>query len=231
LVAVALVQASLSDEIETSIAEGAPAYFFLDIQPAQLDGFEGLVRAIPGSRLTQVPMLRGRSRSSTAFRRRCAGRADARWALRSDRGLTYMATLPAGSQIVSGDWWPADYHGPPLISFDAALAKGMGLKIGDTLTVNVLGREITATIASLRRIDWTRLGVNFAIVFAPGTVSTPRRTPCSRRPGCQRAPRRTSSARLSNTTPTSRRSRCATRWTRCSGSSPRSARRSGSRRW
>jgi putative ABC transport system permease protein len=44
------------------------------------------------------------------------------------------------------------------------------LKIGDTLTVNVLGREVTATIANLRRIDWTRLGINFAIVFAPGTL-------------------------------------------------------------
>src|SRR6185437_8213128 len=67
-------------------------------------------------------------------------------------------------------WWPADYHGPPLISFDAELAGGMGLKVGDTLTVNLLGREITATIANLRRIDWTRLGINFAIVFAPGTL-------------------------------------------------------------
>ena len=46
----------------------------------------------------------------------------------------------------------------------------MGLKLGDTLTVNVLGRDVTATIANLRRIDWTRLGINFAIVFAPGTL-------------------------------------------------------------
>ena len=96
--------------------------------------------------------------------------AEARWALRSDRGLTYAAELPKGSDVVAGRWWPADYHGPPLISFDATLAKGMGLKLGDTLTVNVLGREVTATIANLRSIDWTRLGINFAIVFAPGTL-------------------------------------------------------------
>ena len=95
---------------------------------------------------------------------------DARWALNSDRGLTYAADLPAGSEIAAGKWWPADYQGPPLISFDAALAHGMGLKLGDTLTVNVLGREVTATIANLRRIDWMRLGINFAIVFAPGTL-------------------------------------------------------------
>jgi putative ABC transport system permease protein len=46
----------------------------------------------------------------------------------------------------------------------------MGLKIGDTLSVNLLGREITGHIANLRRIEWTRLGINFALVFAPGTL-------------------------------------------------------------
>lgn len=95
---------------------------------------------------------------------------DARWALRSDRGLTYAATMPAGSRLVAGTWWPPDYHGPPLVSFDAGLAHGMGLKVGDSLTVNLLGREITARIASLRSIAWARLGINFALVFAPGTL-------------------------------------------------------------
>ncbi len=171
LVAVALVQASLMAEIEGSIAEGAPGYFFLDIQPDQLAGFEGLARAIPGSRTEEVPMLRGRiTRLNGIAVDEAHVAPDARWALNSDRGLTYAADVPTGSEIVAGQWWPADYHGPPLISFDAGLARGMGLKIGDTLTVNVLGREVTATIASLRSIDWTRLGINFAIVFAPGTL-------------------------------------------------------------
>ncbi len=171
LVAVALVQASLSDEIEDSIAEGAPAYFFLDIQPGQRAGFEAMVRAIPGARMEEVPMLRGRitKLNGVPVENASVG-ADARWALNSDRGLTFAADPPKGSQIVAGRWWPADYHGPPLVSFDAGLARGMGLKVGDTLTVNVLGREITATIASLRSIEWTRLGINFAIVFAPGTL-------------------------------------------------------------
>ena len=171
LVAVALVQASLSDEIEGRIADAAPAYFFLDIQPDQLDGFQGLVRAIPDARMTEVPMLRGRITQLNGVPVDDVHVApEARWALNSDRGLTYSAEIPAGSEVVAGKWWPTDYHGPPLISFDAALARGMGLKIGDTLTVNVLGREVTATIANLRRIEWTRLGINFAIVFAPGTL-------------------------------------------------------------
>jgi putative ABC transport system permease protein len=171
LVAVALVQASLTREIETSIAEGAPAYFFLDIQPDQLGGFADLVNATPGARFAQVPMLRGRISAIDGVPvDEAPVAAEARWALRGDRGLTYSAAVPPGSEVVAGQWWPADYEGPPLISFDAELARGMGLKVGDTLTVNVLGRDLTARIANLRRIDWTRLGINFAIVFAPGTL-------------------------------------------------------------
>jgi putative ABC transport system permease protein len=84
--------------------------------------------------------------------------------------LTYAAALPPGSRLVAGKWWGDDYRGPPLVSFDAELAHGMGLHVGDTLTVNLLGRDITARIANLRQIDWARLGINFAIVFAPGTL-------------------------------------------------------------
>ncbi|HTZ35928.1 MAG TPA: FtsX-like permease family protein, partial [Stellaceae bacterium] len=158
-------------EIEGTIAEGAPAYFFLDIQPTQLAGFAQRVAGVPGSRLAEVPMLRGRITRLNGVAVEAAPVApEARWALNSDRGLTYAATLPAGSELVAGTWWPTDYAGPPLVSFDAELAEGMALKVGDTLTVNVLGREVTARIANLRRIDWTRLGINFAIVFAPGTL-------------------------------------------------------------
>jgi putative ABC transport system permease protein len=170
LVAVALVDGNLTSEVDSLPAE-APAFFFIDIQPDQLAGFEEAVRATPGARLEQVPMLRGRiTRLNGVPVEKAPIAPESQWALRSDRGLTYAADLPPGSQLTAGAWWPADYHGPPLVSFDAELARGMGLKVGDTLTVNLLGREITATIASLRSIDWRRLGINFTLVFAPGTL-------------------------------------------------------------
>ncbi|HEV8027071.1 MAG TPA: FtsX-like permease family protein, partial [Stellaceae bacterium] len=65
---------------------------------------------------------------------------------------------------------PKDYDGPPLVSMDAEIARGMGLKLGQTITVNVLGRDVTATIANLREIDWTALGINFVMVFSPGML-------------------------------------------------------------
>jgi len=92
------------------------------------------------------------------------------WMLRGDRGLTYAATLPEGSRVVEGRWWPADYLGPPLVSIDVAAARALGLKVGDSLTVSVLGVEIPARIASFREIEWDTFGFNFAILFAPGAL-------------------------------------------------------------
>ena len=171
LVAIALVEGNLSREVEDRLPAEAPSFFFIDIQPDQLAGFEAIVGAIPGARFDQVPMMRGRiTRLNGVPVEQAAVAPEAQWALRSDRGLTYASTLPKGSQLVAGSWWPPDYRGPPLVSFDAALARGMGLQVGDALSVNLLGREITAVIANLRAIDWERLGINFTLVFAPGTL-------------------------------------------------------------
>jgi putative ABC transport system permease protein len=169
--AVALVEGNLAVEIDSRVAEHAPADFFIDIQPDQLAGFAEIVGATPGASFDEVPMLRGRiTRLNGTPVEQAEVAPQAQWAVRNDRGLTYTSVLPAGSHLVAGEWWPADYHGPPLVSFDAGLARGMRLGVGDTLTVNLLGRDITARIASLRQIDWARLGINFAIIFAPGTL-------------------------------------------------------------
>jgi putative ABC transport system permease protein len=171
LVAVALVEGNLAREVDTRLPAEAPAFYFVDIQPDQLAGFAQIVRGTPDARFDQVPMMRGRiTRLNGVPVEEAAVAPEAQWALRSDRGLTYAATLPRGSRLAAGAWWPPDYQGPPRVSFDAALAQGMGLKVGDTLTVNLLGREFTAVIANLRSIDWERLGINFAVVFAPGTL-------------------------------------------------------------
>ncbi len=92
---------------------------------------------------------------------------DSEWVLQSDRGLTYTGEIPKGSKIVEGEWWGPDYSGPPLVSMEKKIADGLGLKIGDEIVVNVLGRDVPAKIANLRNIDWQGLGINFVLVFSP----------------------------------------------------------------
>jgi putative ABC transport system permease protein len=172
LVIVALIEGNLARQIQERLPARAPSFFFIDIQPDQLAAFDALVEQFPGvSSVQEVPMLRGRiTRLNGVPVERAAVDPGARWALDNDRGLTYAARPPAETRIVAGAWWPIDYKGPPLVSFDANLAKGMGLGIGDSLTINLLGREVDARIASLREIDWSSLGLNFTMIFAPGLL-------------------------------------------------------------
>ena len=89
--------------------------------------------------------------------------------MQSDRGITFTDEVPAGSRVVEGQWWQPNEQGPPQVSFEKKVADGLGLKIGDPVTVNVLGRNITARVANLRTLDWQSLGINFVMVFSPAT--------------------------------------------------------------
>ncbi|MBU0724457.1 MAG: FtsX-like permease family protein [Alphaproteobacteria bacterium] len=172
LVAVALTQSNMTRQVTEQLPDQIPSYFFIDIQPNQVAQFQQIVDGVPGvSHSERTPMVRGRiTRINDVPGDQVQINNEVRWALRGDRGLTYTADPLPNTQIVAGEWWPRDYSGPPLISLDAEIAAGFGVGIGDTLTINVLGREITATIGNLRRIDWGRMSINFIVIFAPGTL-------------------------------------------------------------
>jgi putative ABC transport system permease protein len=172
LVIVALVQANLTRLVDETIPAEAPAFLFLDIQPDQVVPFTSLVDSLPGvTRSERHPTLRGRIVAIAGVAVDNAQIAPGvEWAVRGDRWFSYAARMPEGTRLIAGSWWPADYQGPPLLSLTADLAKGFGVGVGDTLTVNVLGREITARIASLREVDWSTLNLNFALLFSPGVL-------------------------------------------------------------
>jgi putative ABC transport system permease protein len=172
LVATALVEGNLREQITRRIPTDAPAFFFVDIQSSQMAEFEKALASVPGAgHLDKVPSLRGRIvKIGGKPVGEIAVPSEARWAVEGDRGVTYSATPPEGSRLVAGEWWPKDYSGPQLISFDAELARAFGLGIGDTIAVNVLGRDIEAKISSLRRIEWTTLAINFVFVYSPGLL-------------------------------------------------------------
>jgi putative ABC transport system permease protein len=175
-VLLAAVQTSIAGNIESRVPAQAPDYFVLDIPPARLAEFQTLVRARDDmAAVRAVPNMRG---AIVAY-----GPADSptrvadldelpenAWALRGERGLTYADTLPPGNRLVAGEWWGANYMGEPLVSVDEELAQAIGLEVGDTLSVAVLGVEIRARVASLRLIDWDSLGFNHVLVFSPNTL-------------------------------------------------------------
>ena len=172
LIAVALIQHSLLTEIESHVEIDAPAYYFLDVESDDLTAFQDTAKEIePEAKLDDAPMLRGRIIELNGVPvDKAEVSPDARWVLSGDRGLTYADTVPGASTIEAGEWWPKDYAGPPLVSFDGELAEGLGLKLGDTVTVNILGRNMEAKIASMRKVDWESLAINFVMVFSPNML-------------------------------------------------------------
>lgn len=171
LVTLALVDSNLRSQLTAQLPKQAPSFFFLDLPNRDVPAFNALIRKEAGdAELAEVPMLRGRIVSvngTPASELKPA--SNAAWVLNGDRGITYAEKIPENSTLVSGEWWPADYRGEPLVSFDAELARGLGLAIGDKVRVNVLGREIEARVANTRSVQWESLAINFVMVFSPNT--------------------------------------------------------------
>jgi putative ABC transport system permease protein len=171
LVTVTLIEGNLRQQLTATLPERAPSFYFADIQGSDGERFDAFVRErAAGATLERVPMLRGRIVSANGIKAEdLKPAANAAWVLQSDRGITYASEIPLGSRVVEGAWWPRDYRGPPLVSLEKRIAEGLGLNIGDEVIVNVLGRTVPARIANLRTLDWQSLGINFVLVYSPGT--------------------------------------------------------------
>jgi putative ABC transport system permease protein len=169
LVTVIEIDGNLRRQFMAALPEKAPSFFFIDIQSADAEKFDQFIHANASrATLERVPMLRGRIVAVNEIPVDQLNPAQsAAWVLQSDRGITFADQVPAGSRVVAGQWWGADYSGPPLVSFEKKVAEGLGLKLGDPVTVNVLGRNLTARVANLRTLDWQSLGINFVMVFSP----------------------------------------------------------------
>ena len=173
LASIALIDGSLRNQISGNLPERAPNFFFVDIRSSDVKPFTETVSQLsPQGTLQTVPMLRGRITKINGIEPNADNvPPGGRWVLRGDRGITYASALPENSSLEAGTWWPADYNGKPLVSFSAEEAGELGLKLGDTVTVNVLGRDITAEISNLRKVEWGSLAINFVMVFSPNTFA------------------------------------------------------------
>jgi putative ABC transport system permease protein len=169
LVTITQIDGNLQRQFLAALPDRAPSFYFIDIPATEADHFGAFLRqTAPQSTVEDVPMLRGRIVGARGVKAEdLHASTDSEWVLQSDRGLTYTGEIPKGSKVVEGKWWGAAYDGPPLVSIEKKIADGLGLKVGDPIVVNVLGRDIAATIGNTRTVDWQSLGINFVLVFSP----------------------------------------------------------------
>ena len=176
-VLLAAVQSAIDGNIQQRVPQEAPDYFVLDVPRDKEPRFFQLIQQdFPKAGIRTVPTMRGAVLAYGAKDKmvRVADLAElpeGAWALRGERGLTYADRLPQGTRLVAGEWWSPFHNGEPLVSIDARLAEAVGLKVGDYLTIGILGVERTARIANIREIDWESMGFNFALVFSRNAIA------------------------------------------------------------
>ncbi|MFT8776832.1 MAG: FtsX-like permease family protein [Gluconacetobacter liquefaciens] len=173
MAAILLTEGAMMAQLRDQMPHNAPAFYFIDIQPADLDRFDSLAKAQPSVRtIQQLPSMRTRVVAVDGIpAEQVNATPQTRWALRGDHGLTVAGTPPPGTKLAEGTWWAADYAGPPLLSLDAGLAQGWGVHIGSIIRLNVLGRAIDVRVTNLRTVAWRSLQLNFAFVVSPGLLS------------------------------------------------------------
>ncbi|MBV1895025.1 MAG: FtsX-like permease family protein [Rhodobacteraceae bacterium] len=170
LAAVGQIDGNLRQAISGNLPDIAPSYFFVDIQKDQMDGFTERLNNDPAvSKVESAPMLRGVITQING--QNAIEVVGEHWVVRGDRGITYARDLAENTHLTAGEWWAPDYDGPPLISFAAEEAAEMGLSLGDVLTINILGRDIRATIASFREVDFSTAGIGFVLTLNPAAVA------------------------------------------------------------
>lgn len=171
LVSLSLIYANLRGQLGAQLPKSVPSFFFLDVSPANLSAFSSDIGTwAHDATFESVPMLRGRIAAVKGVpvdQLKVPPRSA--FILQGDRGMTYASELPKNSTLAEGDWWPGDYKGPPLVSLENDLGADLGLKIGDKMRVNVLGRDLEVTVGNFRKIAWTSFGINFFMVFTPNT--------------------------------------------------------------
>ncbi|MEM1318419.1 MAG: FtsX-like permease family protein, partial [Pseudomonadota bacterium] len=173
LVALALIDGNLRNQISANIPKQAPDFFFVDVQSSEIEPFSAKLQQVaPKGVIQRTPMLRGRIVSINEVpSSEITPKEGGEWVLRGDRGVTYSPVLPPNATLTDGEWWDENHSGENLVSFAAEEAYEVGVAVGDTLTINVLGRDITATVANLREVEWQSMSMNFVMVFSPNTFA------------------------------------------------------------
>ncbi len=172
LLLLTLVRTDLLQGWKATLSEDAPNHFLINIQPHELESVGALFAANDLEIPAFTPLVRARMQTinGESVKDREYPNDDGRWLANREANLSWSATLSSSNEIVAGEWWPADYDGPPLISIEEESATNAGLVIGDKLRFFVAGREVEGTIASIRTINWDSFQPNFFIVLSPGAL-------------------------------------------------------------
>lgn len=152
-----------------------PNIILLDVQKIQQQALLNTIKNNKLPVLRDVPIVSMRihsinGRSVNEIRRDSTSTIN-RWVLRHEFRTTYRDSLIASETIKEGKWVEkTDKQDEIPVSIGYNFSRDANLKLGDKLTFNVQGVLLNAVVKSIRNIDWTRMDLNFNIVFPMGAL-------------------------------------------------------------
>jgi len=172
LLLLTIVRTDLLQGWRQTLDENAPNHFMINIQPHELESVARIYESAGIEAPTFMPLIRARMATinDESVKEREYPTREGDWMANREANLSFAARLSSSNEIVDGEWWPEDYDGPPLVSVEEEAAIETGLVVGDRMTFLIAGRELEATIASTRKVNWDSFQPNFYMVFSPGAL-------------------------------------------------------------
>lgn len=172
LLLLTIVRTDLLQGWRQTLDQNAPNHFMINIQPHELESVASIYQSAGIEVPTFRPLIRARmvTINDESVKEREYPTRDGNWMANREANLSFAAALSPSNTIVDGEWWPEDYDGPPLVSVEEEAAIETGLVIGDRMMFLIAGRELEATIASTRKVNWDSFQPNFFMVFSPGAL-------------------------------------------------------------
>jgi putative ABC transport system permease protein len=170
LLLLTLVRGDLMHSWRASLPEDAPTAFLINVLPDQTVGVQALVRRELGVDVAPYPMVRGRLIAINDAPFDTTRLADDRARRLGERefNLSWMESLPPSNRVVAGHWWKPGESGG--MSLEDGIAETLGIKLGDSLSWDIVGARVSAKVTSLRKVAWDSFRVNFFALFPPGVL-------------------------------------------------------------
>ncbi|MCW7461281.1 ABC transporter permease [Leptospira limi] len=170
-----ILQESLLELSGAREIERRPNMFLLDIRETQKEGLLQAISKFPVEKQYVAPVIGARlskvNGEPVKKEDTIKNAMDRNWratARTREYFLSYRDSLYDTEEVTKGSWWKESSQNE--ISVERDFSTYLQAGIGDELTFNVQGREVTGKITNLRSVNWADMKPNFVVLFSRGIL-------------------------------------------------------------
>ncbi|AXC31481.1 putative ABC transporter permease subunit YbbP [Raoultella sp. X13] len=157
-----VLRGDLLDRWQQQLPPESPNYFLINIAPEQVAAVKTFLAGHHVTATEFYPIVRARLTQINGQ----AAESNKDEALNRELNLTWRSERPDHNPLVAGSWPPKAGE----VSIEEGLAQRLAIKTGDSVTFTGDTQEFSATVTSVRKVDWESLRPNFFFIFPPNAL-------------------------------------------------------------